>query len=89
MERISIIWFVIALIISLDGGGQASTDPTLRLERRYDQLIESPKGTSILVTFWAEIISYSRGECMTNQSNIGIYIYTNNIKIKAGHACMQ
>ena len=75
MERISIIWFVITLIISLDRGGQASTDPTLRLERRYDQLIESPKGTSILVTFWVEIISYSRGKCMTNQSNIGIILY--------------
>ena len=76
MERISIIWFVIALIISLDGGGQASTDPTLRLEWRYDQLIESPKGTSILVTFWVEIISYSRGtKCMTNQSNIVIILY--------------
>lgn len=58
MERISIIWLIIALIISLDRGGQATSDPTLRLDRRHDQVIKSPKGASILVTYWDRKLLY-------------------------------
>ena len=43
------------LVLSLESGGQATSDLTLRLDRRFDHVIKSPKGTSILVTFWSKI----------------------------------
>ena len=55
MERISIICLVIILIFSLEREGQTTSDPTLRLDRRYDQVIRSPKGTSIVVTFYGQV----------------------------------
>ena len=50
----SIIW-IIVLIFSLEDGGQATTDTTLRLEVRVDEVIKSPRGTSILATYYENL----------------------------------
>ena len=43
MERIAILWLIIALIICLEREGQATTDPTLRLESRVDHVVNHQK----------------------------------------------
>ena len=64
MEKRS-IWLLIALILSLESGGQASTDTTLRLQTRMDEVIKTPRGTSILVTYWSTLLDGSK-----NSSNM-------------------
>ena len=54
------MWLVFVLILSLQRGGQATTDPTLRLSTRRDEVIKTPRGTSILVTYWATLLDGSK-----------------------------